>query len=278
MLRLKDLPPEEMAEVVRVASELQQRDQRANDDQRERQHVVDAAEEVGLPAEYLEQAAAEIHQRRVADTIARRRRKSWALGASLVGGSVLLGLIFTGTQSARRASLQATPPQSIESFSADPELRWKLNQNPATQSSVRFAEEAQRGGVAVIRVDRFGRSADGKFWANLDLTQGGTDLTGRKSVSFDVRGKGLPQLRLYLENGALERWRSPALTVPGTWAKRSVRLDQFDYQTRKSSSDSWSVNRYQPPKQVRELSFKLGDFVNPVSAKGEVALDNVVAE
>lgn len=277
MLRLKDLPPAEMDEVVRVASELYQRDQRAEEDQLERQHVVAAAEEVGLPGEYLELAAAEIHQRRVAETIARSGRKRWKLAAVGIVAGVAAAVAF-GVSRTTTSVAPFAAPQTIESFSSEPALRWELNHNPQTQSTVRFTTDEQRGEVALVQVDRLGRSADGKYWANLDMNQGGVDLTARKSVAFDVRGQGLPRVRLYLENGALERWRSPALSVPSGWETRSVPLNQFEYQTRASSTASWSVHRYQPPKQVRQLSFKLGDFVNDVNARGTVALDNVIAE
>lgn len=278
MLRLKDLPPSEMDEVVRVASELYQRDQRAEEDQRERQHVVEAAQEVGLPGEYLELAAAEIHQRRVAETVQRRRRNRWKYAAAGLALGVAAVVVLAPSRTEKETAATIAARQVVEDFDNSPELRWQLNHNPQTQSTVRFTSEEQRGGVALIQVNRFGLAADGKYWANLNLSQGGVDLSGRRSVAFAVRGQGLPKVRLYLENGALERWRSPALVVPGTWETRTVPLNQFEYQTRKSSADKWTVHRYKAPEQVRQLSFKVGDFVNGAGSRGTVALDNLVAE
>src|SRR5688572_21737574 len=76
MLRLKDVAPGEMPEVLRVASELYEKDQQELVRAQERQHVVDAAAEVGLPQEYLERAAHELHQRRVVAVVERRQRRT----------------------------------------------------------------------------------------------------------------------------------------------------------------------------------------------------------
>src|SRR5205807_918200 len=66
MLRLKDVPEEDMPEVVRVASELYERDREQAAQDQAKQAYVDAAGEVGLPPEYLERASEEVHARRVA--------------------------------------------------------------------------------------------------------------------------------------------------------------------------------------------------------------------
>ena len=283
MLRLKDVPPDEMREVVRVATELYREDQTTQERDQERQQLIEAAGEVGLPQEYLERAAAEVHRRRVLEIEARRLRKK-RIGFGLLAAVGLAGVIALGT-SGLETTTPATPtvvqqqPQLVDDFNTAPETRWELKTNSGTDAGVAFTQETGRGGVVAVRVRQFSRGTDGKYFANFDTTQGQLgSLSGREAITFGVRGQGLPRVRVYLENGPTERWRSPAVPVSNGWETRTVRIGKFEYQTRRTSADPWRVERFRPPEEVRRLSFKLGDFVNPVEASGEVVLDDVRVE
>ncbi len=61
--RLDEIPPADLPEVVRVASELYAHDRAEMERAKERQELLQAAAEAGLPAEYLERAAATIQTR-----------------------------------------------------------------------------------------------------------------------------------------------------------------------------------------------------------------------
>ncbi len=284
MLRLKDVPPDEMREVVRVATELYREDQTAQEKDQERQHLIEAAGEVGLPEEYLERAAAEVHRRRVAEIQVRLRKKR--IGFGLAAALGLAGVVVLMPSALKTTPAPLAPPtvvqlepQLVDDFTTAPETRWELKTNSGTNASIQFTQEAARGGVAKLQVRRFSRGTDGKYFANFDTTQGQLgNLAGREAITFAVRGQGLAQVRVYLENGPTERWRSPAVAVPNGWDTRTVRIDQLEYQTRRTSAEPWRVERFRPPQEVRRLSFKLGDFVNPVEASGEVALDDVRVE
>src|SRR5947209_2320151 len=90
MLRLKDVSEEDMPEVVRVASELYERDREQAAQDQAKQAYVDAAGEVGLPPEYMERASAEVHARRVARIKQRRTvRMAWLAAAVVALGGML---------------------------------------------------------------------------------------------------------------------------------------------------------------------------------------------
>jgi hypothetical protein len=87
MKRLEQISPVEMPEVLRIASELHARDQVQIQRATQREELVRAAVEAGLPVEYLERAAASIQARRGA--LSRRRRQSVALAVLGLGLSLL---------------------------------------------------------------------------------------------------------------------------------------------------------------------------------------------
>jgi len=266
MLRLKDLPPQEMRAVVEIATALYEQERGQLEEAAARQATLDAAAEVGLPAEYLERAAAVLHERRVAE-VRRKRRRSRVFLTAIVAAFALLG--------AWQITNRPPPPPVAYTFAAASPQQWTLNANPGSQATLSFGDPAGQSGVAILRVDRFDASRSGTYFVNLDTSDVPASLAGYRTVSFRVRGSGLANIRLYLENGPTERWRSPALAVIGGWQEHRLRLEQFDYQRRASTSDRWRREGYRPPGRVERLSFKLGDFVNDVRARGEVAIDDL---
>ena len=86
MLRMKDVPPDQMAEVVRVAGELYDAEQAQT---QERRATVAAAAEMGLPNEYLDCAASAVHARHVEQIATPRRRRVGLLAGIAV--AVALG-------------------------------------------------------------------------------------------------------------------------------------------------------------------------------------------
>lgn len=261
MLRLENVSPEEMPEVVRIASELYERDQGKKAQDQERQAYVDAAGEVGLPEEYLHRAAAELQVRR-AEQIRRRRRMRQGLLAALAA-VVALGGLWQITH-------RPPPPPVYYTFQAGGSSSWRLNTNPETQATVTF-----ENGVATIHVDHFGPPGSSTYFANLDTSDVPPSLAGYNAIQFQAQGKGLASLRLYLENGPTERWRSPALPLTSAWQTQTVPLSAFDYQTRSSSVDTWRREAYRPPGHVERLSFKVGNYVNPVDSQGDASVQDL---
>src|ERR1700681_1809890 len=58
--RLEEIPSRRLPEVLQLASELYAKDQAAGERAQERQELLQAASEAGLPPEYLERAAAQL--------------------------------------------------------------------------------------------------------------------------------------------------------------------------------------------------------------------------
>lgn len=286
MLKTQDIPPEELSEVVRIAGEMQDRE---SAETRQRKATVDAAEEMGIPAEYMERAAAEVHARRVEAIQAKRRRRNVIIAT--VAAAAGLGLGATTLIGVSRAPVSPPPPQVVAAPSpvsplrfdfntAESQRQWTLDRNAGTEATVSFETEPQRGGIAVIRVQKFGTGAGSgaRHRADFDTINAPPSLAGYQSVSFRMSGKGLQFARLYLEKSSTERWRSPAVPITSDWAARNLNMTSFEYQTRRSASDAWRGQEFRAPDQVQRLSFKLGDFMNPKDARGEVAIDDLQFE
>jgi hypothetical protein len=132
--------------------------------------------------------------------------------------------------------------------------------------------------VARMRVDSFRPDGQGRFFVNLYQNAPPGNLSGTRQFTFDVRGSGLQRVRLDLENGPLERWRGPAMSLGERWESVTVRLDQFERQVRSSPTAAWRLAPARPLSEIRRLAFKTGERVNDASARGEIRLDNVRAE
>lgn len=267
MRQLEQLPTEDMREVLRIATELYQRDQGQMEVAREREGLIAAAAEVDLPAEYLERAAATLHTQRVAAIRTRRRRRNGVLAVAGLTGGVGLGW-----------QLMHLPPPAplLYNFNNPPAHQWTLGKNDETRAQLAFPQEPNRDGVASLTVERFGaRGPDGTYNANINSSDVPPSLAGFRKVTFFARTEGLPHLRLYLENGPNERWRSPELTLTGEWQPQALELRQFERQTRASPSAPWQRASSRAPGKIETLSFKVGHFVNDVSARGKVLVDDL---
>jgi hypothetical protein len=272
MLRLENIPPEQMPEVVRIASELYTRDQEKEAEAQERQATVAAAEEIGLSEDYLHRAAAELHGRRIAEARERRQRLNGllALGSAVVvigTGAAILSRTpaLTPPTATPQAAVQMVQPGVPLTLSP---TAWQLHTNLGTAATVDFVH-----GAAVLHVQRFVADASSHFTANLNMLEGAQDLTDLKTVSFKMHGS-LPHLRLFLENGN-ERWRSPLLTVEGQERLAHLDLRQFERQTRADANAPWQKADYHPPTWIQDLSFKTGWYVNDPGASGDVTLSDV---
>jgi|SRR5579872_2411175 len=282
MLRLDNVPQEEMPEVVRIAAELYEKDQAnaAAAEQRETnlKATVDAAAEVGLPPEYLQRAAAEMHARRVARIRQQRRRRNGLFG----GLAVIVTLCLIGWGVGHIANPPAAPRSVfvdgqermihrpfVYHFSAAGE-QWLKEANSQSKATVAF-----ENGIARIRVERFGQKPDGTYFVNLNSANLPPALSGYRQVGFRVRGTGLSQIRLYLENGPTERWRSNAVVVDPDWRQQTLPLDRFEHQTRGSSADTWRSVGSSAPDTAQRLSFKVGTYMNDVTAHGEIDLQDL---
>lgn len=256
MLKLENIPEEKMPEIVRIATELQEQDRKLDTEEQTRQATIAAAKEVGLPEKYLHQAAVELHARRLVEIEQRRKRRA---GLIATGGAVLglgaIGYFITSPQTVNQPAPPAevstlAPPALTPTFNA---AQWKTNANAGTQATTAFAN-----GEATVTVQKFMPDSKGRYFVNLNSTNGIQNLSPYRGASFRVNGT-LPYVRLYLENGQ-ERWRSPALKVSPNEQIVRVDLSQFERQLRQKDGVSWRRVRFEPPATVENFSFKLGSF------------------
>lgn len=255
MLRMKDVPPDQMAEVVRVAGELYDAEQAQT---QERRATVAAAAEMGLPKEYLDRAASVVHARRVEQIATQRRRRAGLLVG--IGVAVALGGGWFVTHPRPAAPL---------AYSFQPS-QWTQESDPASKAAVTFAN-----GAATLHVDHFAVPAGGdQFFVNLNTKDVPSTLAGYRTVSFRAQSAGLPNVRLYLEN-ADERWRSANLSVPSGGQVFRLNLDQFDHQTRDPAAGKWRKAGASAPGHVEQLSFKVGYYVNNADAHGDVQISDL---
>lgn len=284
MLKLENVPPEKMPEVVRIAAELYEKDQDEQRAQQERHATVEAAAEAGLPEEYLQRAAQVLHERQVIGVRQRTRSKmSWlALGLSL-SVAILMGalLILYGSMAIVPTAVDApaTLAMPVERVTLSVESM-TLNHNPQSSAELKLEEQGSAK-VAHLTVRQFGFDPrTGKYFVNLDLPGASVDWSRHRSVSFRGRGS-LPNLRLYLEAGQTMRWRSRALPLSnprGDWKDFHIDFDKLEFQTRNSPRDEWSVQSYRPPADIQTLSFKAGHFINDVNARGDLRIGDVRLE
>ena len=265
MQRLEQVTPEEMPEVARVASELFEADREAEERRTDAKDYARAAsaaaEEMGLPREYMERAAELVQERRIAH-VRRRRRRNMGL---LAGLGALIAVWGGGRVVVHRAPPAATT-YSLLNTAAFP---WHLDTNAETRASV-SRQNVDAREAAVLRVDSFARNGTGAYWANLTTGFRPRDLSGYQHITFQVRGTGLRTVRLFLEAGPDERWRSQPISLTPRWQEHRLALDSFDHQTK--LGNHWQRVNYTAPGQVERFSFKVGDYMNDISAKGEVAV------
>ncbi len=247
------------AQVLKRAIQLAERDREHSDALLQKQVLGEAAAELGVPAHYVEQAATQLEHERTRALATRRR-------ALLLGGAAAAGLV--GLLAVR--SLLKPPPPVSYPLTAE---HFTLSKNPETQATLRF-DEGEGRQAAVIRVERFAPAADdGKFHVNLDASDALPTVDTYRSVVFSSRGQGLAQIRLFLEVGPHERFRSPPITLSPQWVEHRLPLSLFEHQRR--DGETWRRGSATAPHGVQRLSFKLGHFMNDVAATGEAAVSGL---
>ena len=122
--------------------------------------------------------------------------------------------------------------------------------------------------VALVKIAHFYQQPDAVV--DLETNQISRPLTGYRTVSFRVRGQGLGQIRLFLQNGE-ERWCSPFLTASGGWHEVQLPLSQFLHQRVPLHYNPQDAP-YAPPSVIGKISFKLGADANASDEHGEVAV------
>jgi hypothetical protein len=252
LLKFKDVPQEQRGEVVRMASALYDRE---SAEQRELTSTVAAAEELGIPQEYLERATQALQEKRA--TAARRSRTRLLVA----GGIAAIGM---GAFLLRPAP--PAPPLTLSPTAVQPLLSANAGTRAiATTDGERF----------VLKVDRFAERQN-RYSANLDLPLPKNALAGHREVTFTLQGTGtIPKVRLFLEGGSLnERWKGPDIALSDTPRAVTVPLDQFVRQQRVSDT-TWKDIAGSKPSQATTFSIKSGAPINPSNVSGTIGISRI---
>lgn len=251
MLKLKDVPEENVGQVIRTASEMQMKEEEAA---RQKSATVAAAEEVGISEEYLEKATQKVHADRVHEIQQKRRRNQILAG---IGATVALGAgIAFVTRPPAPATLATGTVGAVTSR--------------ISAGTVAQVTPVGTNGVTV-RVEGFGPNQNGTYFANAEL-KAPTSLAGYRNMSFTVSGEGLQNVRIDFENGT-ERWKGPNISIPA--GEQKVTLDFKQFQRQEQRGGQWRTTGYRAPGSVQQVTVKTGDTVNPPGATGSVTVRDV---
>lgn len=268
MQQLKGDGQDHISEQIKLAAQLHEKDVRQAEGDEHRRAATKAAEEMGIPAGYMERAAAEFFERRAAQ-VRRHKRKNMVLLTASVAAAAALGSWVTTYR-------HPAPPPLVYDFAGPSQGQWHLDgladAHPEAQVSLSFPRE-QAHSLALVKIKEFSPSAWSDYAVDLDTNQVPRPLTGYRTVSFRVRGQGLGQIRLFLQNGE-ERWCSPFLTASGGWHEVRIPLRQFLHQ-RVPAHYNPQDEPYVAPTVIGKISFKLGRDANPPDAHGEVAVSDL---
>lgn len=258
-------------QVVRLALELQAQDAARAPLEDFAGAVREAAIAEGLPPLYLEKAEAELRRREALalEKAAARRKTARRAGVAV---AALLALLAIGWSLGPRV-FPAPPAPWADGL--EDQTRWSLDVDEGSRAALRWEQEAGRGQVAVVEVERFAGGASAQARANLDGLGVPAELSGYSEVVLEVRGS-LPNARLYFEAGPEERWRSPAISLASGWAEHRVALKAFERQVRVGGK--WQTTRWAAPTGVTQASVKVGHFINPADAVGDLHLDTLRLE
>ena len=256
MLRHKDIPSDQQGELFRIADAMQRADREA---ERESASAADAAEELGVSPEYLERAAAELHARRLERIQRNRIRNRWiAVGVVVVAVGVLWSALGGAGRSSRAPRPAAVVSQSIPLDSAFV--------RPGSQG-IRLTPAA---GAATIEIDRTGTAGAKGAFANVAFPLPAS--MPRRMVEATVRGEGVGQLRVDIEDGEV-RWKGANASLSAPSTKVSFDSSRMVRQVRRGGK--WRNALWLPPDSAKEIVFKFGDTVNPEGSRGTVVLERV---
>ena len=241
--------------MVRLASELLERE---HSEVREQAAVVAAAEEIGIPEDYLERAAQTYQEK----CIASARRKQATRKRFWVGG---------GIAAAGVGWLLLRPSPPAPAFSLSPATL----QPVVSVSAGTLAAAGTENNTFVLTVDKFAPT-NNRYSANLNLSLPKTSLASYRQMSFTIQGKGtIPQVRLFFEGGSLnERWKGPDIPVSETPRTVTVSLSAFIRQQRVSDT-VWKDFSKGSVGEATTLSIKSGAPFNPAAAKGTIGISTI---
>jgi len=258
VLKQTDIPAEDQSEVFRIADKLYREDE-------EHRRIADAsaaaAAELGIPQEYLDRAAQELHLQRL-DTINRKRNRNRVIVAAVIGAALLMTSILSVTLFWVQA-----PPSPVAMTTASVKNVYDLSSASVRANSESKGSINANSSAATLQIEQFLPDSKGDFYGNILLPAG--NVREVEAVNAQVAGNGIPNVRIDLEAGDV-RWKGP---VSPTGTSISISAREFQRQVRTGSS--WKNTAWQPPSGALNIAFKTGKTINDVSSRGSLTVTNV---
>ncbi len=255
MLKQTDIPAEDQAEIFRIADKLYREDE---EHRRNADASAAAAAELGLPQEYLDRAAQELHVQRL-ETVKAKRRRIWIIPAiALVGISVVLTMTLSRAPSRISPGVMSTGSVTNIYDLSDATVR----ANPESKGSISTSKDA-----ATLQIEQFSPNQTGDFYGNIIVSAG--NVREVEAVTAQVAGNGIPNVRVDLEAGDV-RWRGPVSPI-GT----SVSISAKEFQKQVRQGSNWKNTAWSPPSGKLRIAFKTGKSINDASTKGTLTVTNV---
>lgn len=255
MLKQTDIPAEDQAEIFRIADKLYREDE---EHRRNANASAAAAAELGLPQEYLDRAAQELHVQRL-EAVKAKRRRAWIIPAIAGAG---IGIVLAVTLSRPPAPLTPVRMSTSSVTNIYDLSEAAVRANPDSKGSI-----SANSSAATLVIDQFVPDSKGDFYGNIIVPAG--NVREVEVVTAQVAGNGIPNVRVDLEAGDV-RWRGP---VSPTGTAVSISSKEFQKQVRQGSN--WKNTAWSPPSGKLRIAFKTGKSINDASTKGTLTVTNV---
>ncbi len=266
MLKQSELSEEDQAEAFRRADALF----RAESEQaRVARSAAQAAEELGIPQEYLDRAAAQLHAEKAEKIKAKnqKRRVLIAIGAAMLPAMLTVFLL---------TRIGPLPPQVVAAQPLVVPFTLPLNATDEATTSFKnasIANVAPSSNRYQLNLKEF-HPQGGSYQANLGFPIS-VSLSGYKSVSFLIQSSGISSTRIDLRDGAA-RWNSRPISLSPESQRVTIPLSELTRQSR--AGEGWQAAPGSGPDSAKSLVFKFGKDINPPSAKGTVTISDVQFE
>lgn len=257
MLKQTDIPAEDQTEIFRIADKLYREDE---EQRRNADASAAAAAELGVPQEYLDRAAQELHLQRL-EAVKAKRKRFWIIPViALTGISLTLIMTLTLSRAPTRISPGVMSTGSVTNVYDLSEAQ--VRANPGTKGSISATKSA-----ATLQIEQFIPDENGDFYGNVLVSTG--NIREVETVSASVAGRGIPNIRIDLEAGDV-RWKGP---VSSSNTSVSISAKEFQKQVRQGSG--WKNTSWDPPSGKLRIAFKTGKSINDASTKGTLTVTNV---
>lgn len=257
-------------EVAKIAVDLYHKHEEENEVE---SSVKGALQEFDIPDVYYEAAKAEIYRRKMAALheenvrqFKRRFRTRLLIAIAICLSPFLYPIV--------RDALHKPAPFTLgfANVSSD----WFLEESDGTVGRMDPITVNNEAGMR-ISVDHFAPSVSsaypGGYWVQANANTGPFDMRKLSRVTFMARGHGLDRVRLRFNSGD-EDWVSPVLVVDENWRPITVNLNDL-YHNRADGSSYVFEGEGRVDDTISSVSVQVGQYVNPISAKGFVDVEKL---